>query len=109
MKINFETKNIVVTKAFADKASRFGSEEYHALRMAMCDLPGFEVIVRATKRPRRTCMKGLTYEHMAAYINSVDEDGSLMQDFMCLRQGCSYNEIKHWFFAKFPEINNFAA
>ena len=54
-------------------------------------------------------MKGLTYEYMADYINSVDEEGSIMRDFMCLRQGCSYNEIKHWFFAKFPELNNFAA
>ena len=109
MKINFETKSIVVTKSFMDKASRFGSEEYRDLRMAMSDLPNFSVVVRKTKSPRRTCMKGLTYEYMAAYINSVDEDGSIMRDFMCLRQGCSYNEIKHWFLAKFPEPNNFAA
>lgn len=54
-------------------------------------------------------MKGLTYEFMKQYISMYNEDGSIMQDFLYLREGCSYNEIKKWFIAKFPEINNFAA
>lgn len=54
-------------------------------------------------------MKGLTYEYMESYITVVDEDGSLKEDFQCLRQGCSYNEVKKWFMTVFPEINNFAA
>ena len=48
MKINFASKTIEITKTFADKASHFGSEEYHALRTAMCDLPDFEVAIRVT-------------------------------------------------------------
>lgn len=109
MKINFASKTIEITKTFANKASHFGSEEYHALRTAMCDLPDFEVAIKVIAKPRRTYMKGLSYEFMESFIALNDEDGSIMQDFQCLRQGCSYADIKKWFFAKFPEINNFAA
>ena len=109
MKINFAAKTIEVTKTFANKASDFGSEEYYTLRAAMSDLPDFTVAIKVTRKPRRTYMKGLTYEYMESYISMVDEDGSLMKDFQCLRQGCSYAEIKRWFFAKFPEAQEFAA
>jgi len=43
MKINFLGKEIVVTKAFLQKASVFGSEEYKTLQKAISDLPEFEV------------------------------------------------------------------
>lgn len=109
MKIKFESKTIEISKTFADKASHFGSMEYHELRTVMYDLPEFTVAIKTASKPRRTYMKGLTYEFMECFISMHDEDGSIMQDFLCLRQGCSYAEIKRWFFAKFPEVNNFAA
>ena len=109
MKIRFATKTIEISKTFENKASNFGSEEYRTLRNAIHDLPDFQVVVKAAKPPRRTYMKGLTYEFMESFIALNDEDGSIMQEFQCLRQGCSYNEIKKWFFTKFPETNNFAA
>ena len=109
MKINFAAKTIEVTKTFANKASHFGSEEYHALRTAMCDLPDFTVVTKVTSKPCRIYTKGLTYEYMESYISMVDEDGSLMKDFQCLRQGCNYAEVKKWFVTALPEINNFAA
>ena len=34
MKINFETKSIEVSKAFVNKASHFGTEQYEDLRLA---------------------------------------------------------------------------
>ena len=109
MKINFTSKTIEINKAFAIKASHFGSEEYHTLRSAMQDLPNFDVAIKVTAKPRRTYMKGLTYEYMESYISMVDEDGSLMKDFQCLRQGCNYAVVKKWFLTALPEINNFAA
>ena len=52
MEIIFEKKEIVVKKAFLQKASVFGSEEYKTLQKALSDLPGFEV-KRRTVRCRR--------------------------------------------------------
>lgn len=109
MKIRFATKTIEISKTFENKASNFGSEEYRTLRNAIHDLPDFQVVVKAAKPPRRTYMKGLTYEFMESYISMVDEDGSLMKDFQRLRQGCNYAVVKKWFLTALPEVNNFAA
>lgn len=108
MKIKFDAKTIEISKTFANKASHFGSIEYTELRAVTNDLPDFKVIVKAAA-PRRAYTKGLTYDCMAAYISMNDEDGSIMRDFMCLRQGCSYHEIKKWFLTMFPAFNCFAA
>lgn len=104
MKIKFDSKTIEISKTFADKASHFGSMEYHELRAAMYDLPDFAVAIKSAPMCRRTYMKGLTYEHMESCIAMVDEDGSLMKDFQCLRQGCNYAVVKKWFITKFPEV-----
>lgn len=109
MKITFSSKTIEVTKTFANKASRFGPEEYKMLRTAINDLPGFEVVIKATPVRRRTTISGLTYEAMEACIAAVDEDGSLMNDFQTMRHGYNYGVVKKWFMTKFPEFNNFAA
>ena len=108
MKIKFDAKTIEITKTFANKASHFGSEEYHALRTAMCDLPDFEVAIKVTAKPRRTYAKGLTYDFMATYIASTP-DGSALNEFLAIRNMCSYADVKKWFVAKFPEAQEFAA
>ena len=109
MKINFSSKTIEVTKTFANKASRFGTEEYQMLVTAMQDLPDFKIVIKATKSACRRHTKQPTYEYMKNYISMHDEADTLMQEFHCLLQGCSYGEIKKWFMTKFPEFNNFAA
>ena len=109
MKIKFDSKTIEISKTFADKASRFGSMEYKELWTVTNELPNFRVVIKAAPTPRRTYMKGLTYEYMESYISMVDEDGSLMRDFQCLRQGCNYATVKQWFMTVYSEPHNFAA
>ena len=109
MKINFTSKTIEVTKTFANKASRFGSEEYMMLLTATQDLPEFEVVIKVAPVRRRRYMSGLTYEYMESYIATIDKDGSLMNDFQTLRHGYNYGVVKKWFMTVLPEFNNFAA
>ena len=110
MKINFATKTIEITKSFASKATNYGPEEYRALLAATRDLPTFQVQVKATYRPCQSYSKGLTFAAMESYISTADQDGSIMQDFLVLRQGCRYIEVQKWFLTKFPEFpENFAA
>lgn len=59
MKIKFETKTIEISKTFAEKASRFRSEQYEMLRIALNDLPDFMVVIKTTP-PRRSYARGLT-------------------------------------------------
>ena len=108
MKIKFEAKTIEISKTFADRASHFGSMEYAELRSATNDLPDFNVVVKSTPKRRRTFAKGLTYDFMATYIASTP-DGSALNEFLAIRNMCSYADVKKWFVAKFPEAQEFAA
>lgn len=52
MKIEFLTKEIVVTKKFMQEASHYGTDAYNALVQARKDLPEFTVRVKQTKHRR---------------------------------------------------------
>ena len=52
LKVNHQTRTIEMNKTFADKASRFGSDEYDALMLAREQNPGYatKVITRKTTK-----------------------------------------------------------
>ena len=121
LKVNHETRTIEMNKTFADKASRFGSEEYNALMLAREQNPGYtvKVVTRKTTKSDKPSFKGLTYEYMEKYIVAHDdEEKSIMGEYKMLTATCdgaeemlleavSYHEIKDWFFDTFPEIKQF--
>lgn len=110
MKVIFAEKKIEITKAFSDKASHFGSQEYHDMRAVMNDLPDFQIVVKsAPKRQNRNPHYGMTYSYMEAYIAAADPSGSAMEDFEMLRGICGYLEILQWFIKRFPESQDLAA
>lgn len=109
MKIKFENKTIEISKAFANKASVYGSEEYHTLRAAVQDLPDFKVEIKTVPVPRQTYMKGMTYDYMEAYITSIDTDGSIREQFQLLRQRHNYAVVKKWFVNLAPAFNERAS
>ena len=109
MKIKFENKTIEISKAFANKASVFGSEEYRTLRAATHDLPDFKVVIKVVPVLRQTYMKGMTYDYMESYIVSIDTDGSLMERFRLLRQRYNYAVVKKWFMNLAPAFNERAS
>ena len=113
--INAKNRTIELTKTFAKNATKFGSPEYNELKEARIDYPSFKVVtvVKKTARPK---FKGLTYEYMEMYITKHDdEEKSIMGEYRVLRAqtkeaeeglavSASYNEIKNWFFEKYPDI-----
>lgn len=115
-----ETKRVIEVngKAFAKKASTYGTEEYKMLQEARKDYPTFKVTtVSATKK--KVGYKGLTYEYMEMYIEKHDDDNkSKMAAYRNLRaldeeaelafaEACTYQEIKEWFLNEFVEIAEF--
>ena len=50
MKINYTNRTIEISKAFANKASVYGSDEYSLLKEARKDNEGFAVVVVSTNR-----------------------------------------------------------
>ena len=110
MKVIFAEKRIEITKAFSDKASHFGSQEYHALRVVMNDLPEFQIVVKsAPKRQSHNPHYGMTYSYMEAFIAAADPSGSAMEDFEMLRRMCNFFEVRKWFIIRFPESRDLAA
>ena len=121
LKVNHQTRTIEMNKTFADKASRFGSDEYDALMLAREQNPGYtmKVITRKTTKSDKPSYKGLTYEYMEKYILAHDdEEQTIMNEYMALRgmtdeaedalaDSLTYQEMKEWFLDKFPAIADF--
>lgn len=120
IRINTKKNVIEMSNAFAKAAKNVGSEEYKTLQEARRDYPNFRVETKKAARKTATnSFKGLTYDYMEKYISKHDdEDQSIMNEFKMLRgeseeaeemlaESCSYNEIKTWFFKKYPEIEKF--
>lgn len=121
LKVNHQTRTIEMNKAFADKASRFGSDEYDALMQAREQNPGYatKVITRKTTKSDKPSFKGLTYEYMEKYILAHDdEEQTIMNEYLDLRgmseeaedalmESATYQKMKEWFLDKFPAIAEF--
>ena len=115
MKINYTNRTIEITKAFANKAKVYGSNEYSLLKEARKDNEGFAVVVIDTKRKTSKNSK-ITLADMERYISfHDDEKKSKMSEFTELKKsmkkktngelyGVSFFEIKKWFFETFKEV-----
>ena len=114
--INSKRNTIEVSKAFADKASKFGSNEYELLKRAQSENPNCRVEIKATRTNRRNTLKGLTYEYMQKYIlthnkellnDFLDMIGKSNNEFGLETKGAHYMSVKKWFLDNFPEIAEF--
>ena len=116
--INFDKRQIVMTKLFAKKCTDTRSEEYAHLQSVRKDYPTFMVVTREIKKnPNKRVYKGLTYEYMRDYIilhNSPENKRKALAEFeelllisRCQQQSYRYPAIKKWFLAKYPEIEYF--
>ena len=118
LKINDRKRTIEITKAFAKKASIYGSPEYITLKGAKSDNLGYRVITVAPKRTKPT-FKGLSYDYMEKYIKGHDDENkSIMAEFLDYRaksemaeellgEAKSYGYIKKWFLETYPEFEAF--
>jgi hypothetical protein len=112
MKINYTNRTIEITKAFANKAKVYGSNEYSLLKEARKDNEGFAVVVVEAKRKTSKNSK-ITLADMERYISFHDDEaGSKMKTFEGLKNAkkngelrdVSFFEIKKWFFETFKEV-----
>ena len=114
IRVDIATRSItVMTKTFADKAFRFGTQEYEMLRAARNDYPDFVVKVRQIrKNSNQEHYKGLTYDFMEGYIATHDPDALPAFNEMKLiskahSTGYRYPTIKAWFLDRYPEVSDF--
>lgn len=118
LKVNHESKTLIMDRTFAKFAEDTKSNEYEHLQQVRRDYPDYSVEVRKIKRnSQKETYKGLNYEYMEEYIlrheteeNALDvikEFNELRTISRCHKQGVRYPTIKKWFLEKYPEIEEF--
>lgn len=116
MTINYANKTIEITATEAKKAGVFGSDKYNDLVRAKNDNVGYKIVIVKARKSNNQ-VKGLTYEKMKNYLESLgDEHKSLLEEFNVMRNGNfkegTYHpskccpEIQRWFLDTIKEIYN---
>lgn len=121
MNANLMKKTIEMSKTEAKTAGKIGTPEFEKLKNYMAIYPGFVIQIKAPAK-RKVEFRGLDYKYMRGYIlKHDDEDGTIMAEFCELiaqdkkdkvegtehLKAASYNDVKKWFLAKFPEIKQY--
>ena len=123
LNINFENQTIEMTKAFAQRAKKYGSDEYKLLQEARRDYPEYRPVSGVRKNTKKSANKSvyskLTYSFMRQYIETHDDDdNSIMTEFLELRakttkaeemlaEAESFQTIKKWFLKKYPAFEEY--
>lgn len=118
LKIDFNTKTIIMDRTFAKKVEDTHSDEYLHLQTVRKDYPDYRVITRQIKRnPNKKTYNGLTYEYMENYILNHGDDATVLEALSeyrelrliakCHGKGKGYPVIKQWFLNKYNEIEDF--
>jgi hypothetical protein len=122
-KIDFTTKTLTITKAFADKSEDPANKEYELLIKFQKDFPDLKIVRRTHKTPKNYTSKSgektkcnqyknLTYKNMKLFINAIpnkDSKEKILEAYNFLRniagsiQTSAYKTVREWFIEQFPE------
>ena len=113
IRINRANAKIEVSKAYLKRADLYGTSESITLEKVRAAYPEFEVIGRSiaksnTKRPYLR----VSYAYMERYIANHEKAEERMKEYqeMRFRSECHevpFSEVKKWFIACYPEIDDF--
>ena len=107
-KMNFATKTLTITKAFAEEALIAGSEASKIIANCYALCPNLRIAYR-THKPSKTSnpAKGMTYDRMERYISAFVDGAEALAEFgivkeISLSQSNSYKYVYEWFVNRFP-------
>ena len=105
MTIDHRNSTITVSKAFYNKASKYGTDEYRLLHRAMKDNPTFEIVIQESQKKS---YNGLTFKRMEAYIMTQSNSEANLKEYSAVKKvaeakGAKYPLTKKWFLQTFPE------
>jgi len=113
IRIDHQTRSIVMDKTFTKQSSDPRSEEYTLLQATRRDYPGYNVTTRTIRRnPHKESYRGLTYAYMEQYIDTHEnaEENRKVYEELRLAAKCHsirYPTIKKWFLDTYPELKDF--
>ena len=107
-KINFETRTIKVTKAFADNILVQGSEE-RALIMNLKEIiPDLRIVKKTHRTTKANRYKGLTYAKMERFIKLYSNSDEILKEFYAVVEYREFTRNRYatvlkWFRLQFPD------
>ena len=113
IKINFADESIVLSKKFADAASKVGTPEYSKLKKVREDYPDYSVTVKQIKKnSNKESYQGLNYAFIEMYIQTKPNAEAQMAKYREMRlisecHSVRFPAIKQWFLASYPEIKEY--
>ena len=113
IRINRPNAKIEVSKAFLKRANLYGTSESLTLEKVRAAYPEFEVVGRSiTKSNTKRPYLRVSYAYMERYIASHANSDMRMKEYqeMRFRAECHevpFSEVKKWFIACYPEIDDF--
>ena len=106
--MNFATKTLTITKAFAALAMRPNTAEANLLADMKALFPDLKISYRTHYSGKPHPYKGLTYKKMETYINLHENATELMETFETVKaiaatQPNPHNYVCKWFLQQFPD------
>ena len=113
IRIDRENGRILVSKPFLNKANVFGTKEYRMLEEVRTAYPNYAVAGRnINSEGNKSAHQRVSYAYMERYIQCHENAQKRMKEYleMRLRAECqmsTFAEVKKWFVACYPEIDDF--
>ena len=107
-KMNFATKTLTITKAFAEEALIADSEAGKIIANCHALCPNLRIAYRTHKPSKKSNpAKGMTYDRMERYISAFADGAEALAEFekvkeISLSQSNSYKYVYDWFVNRFP-------
>lgn len=107
-KMNFATKTLTVTKAFAEAAFIANSEASKIIANCHALCPDLRIAYRTHKSSKTSNpAKGMTYDRMERYISAFADGAEALAEFekvkeFSLSQSNRYKYVHDWFVRRFP-------
>lgn len=105
--INFEAKEIIITKKFGKEASRIGSPEFKLMQQLRKEFEGFSFVYRIIeKKENKKSYKGLSIDEMTRFLsNRPENEQEMFKKVLAVaanRKG-KYAIVKKWFLDNYKE------
>lgn len=113
-KMNFATKTLTITKAFATMAMKPNTEEANTLAHLKSLFPDLKIAYKTCCSTGSHPFKGMTYNKMERYIRLHENAGDLLIAFSTVKeigrtQPNAHNYVCKWFLEQFPDYREIPA
>ena len=107
-KMNFATKTLTITKAFAAKAMLPNTQEANIILNMRTLIPDLKISYKTHAGSRPHPFKGLSFRKMEDYIRCCENESELMTVYRGIReiamvQPNPHNYVCRWFMRQFPD------